>query len=278
MNASGQRRGPAVLVTASLACGCATASSIVPPHRRRQILHQRRLCAALPRRKSDGSRSSENDRPEAPTILHAVKGADLRRNIGRGTPAQRRHAIRYLDEIIDLLKTHDARMIARIWIKGIAAPFDGRPVYTSSIQAICEYFQPFLTEQNDYGLVISDSRTKALNVNVSHSVFTQKYRFLATDTIGYMSFQHSHTAIIMRDYRSRIPCALQCSFRSHRMFYCAGHVTNVQVQPDFVLIKARYAPHLRSQQYRYQDAAGSWRRGIVVADAIAQRSGSAMFK
>lgn len=202
----------------------------------------------------------------------------MRRNIGRGTPAQRRHGIRYLDEIIDLLKTHDARMIARIWIKGIAAPFDGRPVYTSSIQAIFEYFQYFLAEQNYYALVIADSRTKALNVNVSNSVFTQKYRFSGDryDRIYELpTFAHSdnHAGLQVAD---TLCSAMLFPVASH--VYCAGHVTNVHVQPDFVLIKARYAPHLRSLQYRYQDAGGSWRGGIVVADAIAQPSGSAIFK
>jgi hypothetical protein len=211
-------------------------------------------------------------------ILYEIKGAELRKNIGRGTDNQRRHSIHYVDEVISLMNKHDIRVIARIWIKGIAKPFDGVPVYTSSIQALYEYFQRFLTANDDYGFVIADSRSKTLNVNVSHSVFTQKYRFLGDryDRIFELpTFVHSdnHAGLQIAD---TFCSAMLFPIASH--VYCAGHVSSVHVQPKFALVKSRCVPHLRTLQYRYQDAAGAWRGGIVVSDAIGQRSGSLIFK
>jgi hypothetical protein len=210
-------------------------------------------------------------------VLPEIKGSDLRAHIGRGTPRQRRHAIRFLDEVFDLLDRHNAQLFARIWIKGIAAPFAGRPVYTNSIQAIFSYFQSNLVSANDYGLVIVDSRNKGLNVPVSHSIFTQKFR-PAGDSYDRIyelpTFAHSdnHIGLQLSDI-----IASAVLFPMSSFVYCTGHVTNVHVQADFDQIKLRYAARLRQLQYRYQDATGKWRGGLVVADAIAQRSGSLLF-
>ena len=110
-------------------------------------------------------------------VLPEIKGAELRKNATRGDPKQRRHAIGFLDRIFGLLRRYEARLVARIWIKGIGEKFDATPVYTSSIQGICTYFQHHLTETGDIGLCIADSRNKLKNVRVSHSIFTQKFSF-----------------------------------------------------------------------------------------------------
>jgi hypothetical protein len=109
-------------------------------------------------------------------ILAEVKGAELRRNVSLGTRREQHHAIGFLDKILELLEAYDARLIARVWIKGIAAPIDGNALYTSSIQAICTDFQQFLEQQKDCGIVIADSRSKQQNANVAHSIFTWKFK------------------------------------------------------------------------------------------------------
>ena len=104
-----------------------------------------------------------------------IKGAELRKNATRGDSNQRRHAIGFLDRIFGLLRHYEVGLVARIWVKGIGAKFDATPVYTSSIQGICTYFEHHLTETNDVGLCIADSRNKFKNVRVSLSIFTQKF-------------------------------------------------------------------------------------------------------
>ena len=108
-------------------------------------------------------------------ILPEIKGADVRRNATRGTARQRQHAIGFLDQLLRLLRRYDVKLVARIWVKGIGLPFDATPVYTSSIQAIFTYFDHHLTRTGDAGICIADSRNKFKNVNVSHSIFTQKF-------------------------------------------------------------------------------------------------------
>ena len=73
-------------------------------------------------------------------ILPEIKGADVRRNVTRGTSAQQRHAIGFLDRVFELLDRHGVRLVARIWVKGIGVPFKGTAVYTSSVQEICAHF------------------------------------------------------------------------------------------------------------------------------------------
>jgi len=51
-----------------------------------------------------------------------------------------------------------------------------RGVYTSSVQAICRYFEHHLAQAQDAGFVIADSRDKEKNAIVAHSIFTQKFQ------------------------------------------------------------------------------------------------------
>ncbi len=210
-------------------------------------------------------------------ILPEIKGAEIRKHVGRGTNRQYRHAVKFLDDSLDLLDKHAASLVARVWIKGVGGNFDGMPVYSSSIQAIYTYFQRYLTDENDYGMVIADSRTKGLNVPVSHSIFTQKFRSVGDsyDRIYELpTFAHSdnHAGLQLCD---TICSALLFPISSY--VYCSGHVANVHVQSKFADLKSRYGAKLRDMQFRYQDPRGKWSGGVVVSDAIAQRSGKLLF-
>ena len=211
-------------------------------------------------------------------ILPEIKGANLRRNATRGNPRQRQHAISFLDRILGLLQRHNARLVARIWVKGIGMPFTGKSVYTSSIQGICTYFDHHLTQVDDIGVCIADSRSKSKNVNVSHSIFTQKFgsavqrypRIIELPTFGH-SDNHAGLQV----------CDIVCSallFPIACFAFCTGHVNNVHVQPAAAGLRSRYGSQLKALQYRYRDAAaGRHSGGIVVADGIGHGNGSLMF-
>lgn len=211
-------------------------------------------------------------------ILPEIKGSELRKHVALGSRRKRTHAIKYLDEFIRLMRRYNVKIIGRIWIKGVGQPFDGKAVYTSSVQSLYTYCQHFLESTNDFGLIILDSRSKAKNVNVSHSLFTQKFRPLgdAYDRIYELpSFSHSenHAGLQLSDtlYSSLI-------FPISSFVYCTGFVNNKHVQPGFVMLKNRYASDLRQLQYRYQDGTGGYRGGLVVSDAINRRSGAELFR
>jgi len=140
-------------------------------------------------------------------ILPEIKGADLRRNATRGSRNQRRHAIGFLDHLMRLLQHYRVRLVARVWIKPLGQPFNGKPVYTSSIQALYTYFDNYLTGHNDFGFCIADSRDYMKNVNVAHSIFTQKFQLSSSiyaRVLELPSFGHSenHAGIQITCWRS----------------------------------------------------------------------------
>ena len=211
-------------------------------------------------------------------ILPEIKGADLRRNATRGNLQQRGRAIGFLDSVLELLRHRNAKLVARIWVKGIGKPFEAKPVYTSSIQCICTYFDHHLTQVDDIGVCIADSRNKSKNVNVSHSIFTQKFssearkypRIIELPTFGH-SDNHAGLQI----------CDIVCSallFPIACFAFCTGHVNSIHVQPAAERLRSRYGSQLKALQYRYRDAAtGRHSGGIVVADGIGHGNGSLMF-
>lgn len=211
-------------------------------------------------------------------IITEIKGSELRRNVTRGTKAQRRHAIGFLDQIVSILQKHSVQLVSRVWIKGLGQPFIGRSVYTSSIQALCTYFDHYLEDAQDFGFCIADSRAHMLNVTVSHSVFTQKFRanpMVYQRILEVPSFGHSenHAGIQI--------CDIICSSLLYPIAcfsYCTGFVTNVHVQSTATILKKRYGEALRGLQHRYQDLNGRWTGGLVIADMLQQRNSTAMFR
>ncbi len=106
-----------------------------------------------------------------------VKGSDLRTDIRQGNAKKRRLVVSYLMSIIALLRQHSVQFVSRVWIKGINDDFRGRSVYTSSMQAMCAYFQQYLLQKGEDGLIIADARNKIQNSIVSHSIFTRKFKY-----------------------------------------------------------------------------------------------------
>ncbi len=179
---------------------------------------------------------------------------------------------------MDMLEALRVRIVARVWIKPIGEPIDGTAIYTSSIQRIYEYYQHFLTGINEQGIVIADGRSKTKNVNVAHSVFTQKFqqsgdkynRIIEMPTFGN---SENHAGLQIAD--------LLCSsllFPIAAYSYCLGHVRSVHVDAEYLRLKQRYGPRLLARQYRYQDNENRWRGGIIVSDGLAQRSSVLMFR
>jgi hypothetical protein len=209
-------------------------------------------------------------------IKMEIKGADVRRAVRSPKRKLRRQAIGFLDRIVDMLESHSAKIIGRVWIKGIGQPLDPRAIYTSSVQAICTSFQHLLIREDDTGLMIADSRSKAQNAQVAHSIFTQKFQTSGDfyDRILEMpSYGHSenHAGLQIAD--------LLCSALLYPMAtytYCTGHLTSVHVQPGHSLLQRRYGDRLRRLQYRYHDGYRH-RGGITVCDELGRRPGGVLF-
>lgn len=210
-------------------------------------------------------------------VLKEIKGSELRKHVRGNSRRKRRQSLGFIDKLVDLLEAHGVQIFGRLWVKGIGDPFDGTPIYTSSMQSICETFQCLLASSNHNGFVIADSRNKPMNTNVSHSIFTKKFRAVGDEypnILEMVTFGHSenHVGIQL--------CDLVCSsllFPMATYSYCLGHVSNIHVDQAYAILKARYGSKIKALQYRYQDPSGRWRGGITVSDAISQRSGGHLF-
>jgi hypothetical protein len=210
-------------------------------------------------------------------VLVEIKGSEVRKQVRSSSHRKRSPAFLFLDEFIKLLESYAIKIIGRIWAKGIGQPFNGRSVYTSSVQHICNYFNHFLSVNNHNGFIISDSRNPTLNSNVSHSIFTAKFKASGDAfpcLIEMPSFGHSenHVGIQMAD--------LLCSgllFPLATCSYCLGHVFSVHVQASHIGLKRRFGARLRELQYVYHNQAGKLTGGITVSDAIGKKSPAAMF-
>jgi len=210
-------------------------------------------------------------------IMGEIKGGELRKHIRQGSRDQRRHALGFMDKFLGLLERHEARLLGRIYVKPIGAAFNGRSVYTSSVQVLAREFQQYLQLPDRQGLMALDSRNKPNNTNVSHSVFTQKFRAAgdAYDRLMEMPvFGHSenHAGIQAAD--------MICSaflFPMATYVYCQGHVASVHVHLQYHRICDLFGARLKRLQFRHQDADQWWRGGITVSDALGHQRGSLLF-
>ena len=146
------------------------------------------------------------------------------------------------------------------------------------MQSICSHFDHYLAQAGDLGVCIADSRNKFKNVNVSHSIFTQKFGRAAQTYQGMVelpTFGHSD------NHAGLQVCDIVCSALLYPIAcfaYCSGHVNNVHVQPRAAELRHRYGQQLMALQYRYYDQArGRHQGGLTVSDSIGRQSGSRMF-
>jgi hypothetical protein len=211
-------------------------------------------------------------------VLTEVKGADLRRDIARGSRQQSRHASRFLSQVLDLCARSDVKIISKVFIKAIGQVNSHTAVYTAACQSLFRTFDHYLSTVDDIGSCIADSRNKGLNVPVAHSIFTQMFstrqpqypRIVELPTFGHSD---NHVGIQICDLLSSaviVPMAVHT--------YCTGHIANVHVQPGYSKIRARFTERVRQLMYRYQDGQQVWRGGITVSDAILHRPSAEMFR
>jgi hypothetical protein len=212
-------------------------------------------------------------------ILAEIKGADLRRAMRTNALRRnRRHAIYFLDKFVGLLEDYEAKIFGRLWVKGIGQPCNETAIFSSSMQAICSYFEHYLEEIDQMGFVVADSRGPSGDASVSHAVFTQKFKLQGDEydrILEMPMFGHSlnHAGLQIADL---IASALLFPMATYR--YCLGHVQNVHVDQNFGHLTQRYGARLKALQYRYPDAEERWRGGIAVDDRIGKQSGGLLFR
>jgi hypothetical protein len=211
-------------------------------------------------------------------ILSEVKGAEIRADVRSGSRNTRRHALGYLDRVIEILENHQVRLVGRVWVKAIGQALDPRPSYTFSIQDIAHHFQRYLTHVGSQGIVIADSRMHNQNSEVSHSIFTIKQgntgdRLPSLVEVPVFGSSENHALLQLADI-----VASALLFPIAARVYCAHQWPGVHTNPRFDALRHRYAARLSALQYGYQDATGDWREGIVVSDPLGHLPSSRLFQ
>ena len=206
--------------------------------------------------------------------LWEIKGADLRKGLSKNRN-RRRHTLRVLDEVFDILESCGVRLVSRIYIKNPGERFDGIAVYTSSVQILCSQFNVFLTSSGTRGVVVLDSRRSHQNSNVSFSVFTRMYRSPGhglSRIVEAPLFGHSENAAGLQ-FADLLASSILNPMAIHT--YCTGHVANIHVKSEYHLVRDRYCSRVKKLQYR-EKMNGQFTGGVVVCDGILKNRSSAL--
>jgi hypothetical protein len=222
-----------------------------------------------------------NGRPNAryhDWMAYEVKGADIRRMARSTARNERRFAYGVIQESLNILSNHGAKIVGRAYAKQLGGAFDGTSVYSSSVQKICADFQHLLAANNALGLVIADSRNKPKNANISHSIFTQTFSAAGNpypNLIEAPTFGHSdnHAGLQMCDMICSallFPIVAELCLLPHMqdLTHChAQHAT----------LRTRYGAALRALEYRYSTGPGTWWGGLYLNDPVSNKRSADMF-
>lgn len=214
-------------------------------------------------------------------ILLEIKGSEVRKTIRKSTRRnETRHAIGFLDKVVGLLESHNAKIIARILVKRVGRKVNENSVYTSYVQALSTCFHRYLEDNNSTGIMIADARFPHQDQAVAHSIFTQKFKRTGDDhsrILEMPTFGRSvnHAGIQIADI---IASGILFPMAVHA--YSTGHINSIHVSPRFELIRERFGERIKALQFRYEDreVAGRMRGGVTVSDEIGHRSSSFIFK
>ncbi|MDQ7012924.1 MAG: DUF3800 domain-containing protein [Planctomycetota bacterium] len=205
-----------------------------------------------------------------------IKGADLRRPFRKGNRRLIRHATGFLDKTIELLESHDSKLVSRTWIKNPGDSFNHRSVYSFSVQALCDSFQAFLLKNNELGLAIADSTMPKQNTIVSHSIFTGRYKQNGdrySNLIEVPVFGHSdnHAGLQITDIMASALIFPICAY-----FFAHGRFKNLHIHSRYEQLAKRYTPALQAMEYRHVTAYGL-KGGLVVSDPGSKRGSGHLF-
>lgn len=206
-----------------------------------------------------------------------VKGSEVRRRLRSSEKRERRATVGFLDRTLDLLDANQCRFAARIWIKKPGGQFNGRSVYTSSIQRLCALFESFLSSQNRAGLVIADSRSPAPNVNVAHSIFTQKYSaggdaYPSLLEVPVFGHSDNHTGLQLADVLASGIVTPMCT-----LYFLDGQLDTDHLSPHYRVLAERYCPRLRSMLIPGLPTDSSL-QSFVVSNPVSRRGSARLFR
>ncbi|CAJ3864753.1 Protein of uncharacterised function (DUF3800) [Burkholderia pseudomallei] len=197
-----------------------------------------------------------------------IKGSTIRNMMRDSGRNNRRHAMGYAINSLKALSKVRAKFVARVYVKPIGEPLDGKAVYTASVQSIASHFHHFLETEHESGLIVADSRGHRPNVNVAHSIFTQRRRLKGDPyprLVELPLFGHSdnHAGLQMADLLTSavlFPIAAQVC--------CAKHYTiKTHTSEHWLDARTQLGGLLKEIEYRYRKD-DKTQGGIVLSDPV----------
>ena len=210
-------------------------------------------------------------------IQAPINGSELRKHARDANRDKRRHALGFLDKILAQLENYNARLLGRVFIKASKKTINSTAIYTSVIQGLAADFQHFLEQERSTGFLVLDSRNKAKNTSVSHSIFTQKFRqngdaYSRIIEMPLFGHDDNHAVIQTADF---ICSALLFPMATYA--YCLGHIINDHVHLRHRLIRDKFGIRIKKLQYRYQDKKELWQGGIATQDGLNHQHAAVLF-
>lgn len=216
-----------------------------------------------------------NEKHALNVLLKEIKGSDLRSDIRRHPPTHSivEHHFRFIDGVLKICKTHNIKLVARVWVKQYGVALEDRSIYTITAQNIAKRFQHFLIDQESRGMIIADFRDPARNRYVAHSIFTQKHK-LGKGGDAYPSIEEAAVFGISDNHACLQIADLICSTILYPIAgrtVCVGHFKNVHTHANYDAIVQRYSRRISAMQYHCAEN-GQRRWGITVDDPHARRT------
>lgn len=207
-------------------------------------------------------------------LLIEVKGSDIRTRVRKASSADDvslKRDFRFLDEVLRLCKTHQVRLVARVWVKQFGAALDDKPVYTQTMQNIAARFQAYLAERTSRGTIIADYRDPKKNQYVSHCVFTQKHKvtnggdaYPLIEETATFGMSNNHACLQIMD----LLCSAIIAPIAGRVVL-DGIVQNVHTHKNYEWIVRRFSRRLHALQFHHTIGSqpnAPMRWGITVHD------------
>lgn len=139
-------------------------------------------------------------------LIPEIKGSLIRRSFrAEANSLATLQVQHFLDEICDLLETHNAKLFAQINLKLNGQQFSGEALYGRSMELIFDRFQAYLGTVDDEGIVIADSRDPGRNSETAHTIYKKKFRaqsekFPAIVEAPVFGHSENHAGIQLADF------------------------------------------------------------------------------
>lgn len=211
-------------------------------------------------------------------ILSEVKGSQILSLTRSSARNDRRKALQFRRDLCTLLEQHNVKVMARVWIKADGKSLNMKKSYGYAIQDITRDFNAYLESVDDFGTVIADSREHKLNIDVAHSVFTQKWKaggdpYPRVSEVPTFAASDNHAGLQLADL-----VASTIVFPSAVAAYCESRAGYAHQPDQYEPVRQEFIARLKRMLFRYRAEDRYWRGGIDLTDAISRRGTSKLFE